>query len=213
MEFAELLHLVGDEPVFETSLLFAGKPDLPYLQRQLSRWVRMGYLYQLRRELYALAPPYQKTHPHPFLAANRMVRASYVSGESALAFYGLIPDYVPAIISVTTQRPAHWTNPFGDFLFRHVKVALFFGYATVHLEGKQHAFLATPEKALLDLIYLQAGADSADYLASLRLQHLDQLDFARLDVYVARTGSAKLARAAKHIRTLAKDETKDYEVL
>ncbi|NJM39515.1 MAG: hypothetical protein HC853_01445 [Anaerolineae bacterium] len=142
-----------------------------------------------------------------------MVRASYISGESALAFHGLIPDYVPVITSVTTQRPAQWTNEFGDFLFQHIKVELFFGYAPVDFEGKQQAFLATPEKALIDLIYLRAGADSIDFLAGLRLQHLDRVDFSRLDEYVARTGSAKLARAAKHIRTLAKDEAQDYEVL
>ena len=213
MEFAELLRLVGDEPVFETSLLFAGEPNLQYLQRQLARWVRTGYIHQLRRELYALAPPYQKTRPHPFLAANRMVRASYVSGESALAFHGLIPDYVPTITSVTTQRPAHWTNEFGDFLFQHIKVDLFFGYVFMPLDGKQHAFIATPEKALLDLIYLRASADSPDYLAGLRLQHLDKLDLARLDQYIERVGSAKLARAAKHICALAKDEARDYEVL
>ncbi|NJL27260.1 MAG: type IV toxin-antitoxin system AbiEi family antitoxin domain-containing protein, partial [Thermoanaerobaculia bacterium] len=39
-------------------------------RRQISRWVEAGRLYQLRRGLYALAPPFQKTKPHPFLVAT-----------------------------------------------------------------------------------------------------------------------------------------------
>ncbi|MFH1314516.1 MAG: type IV toxin-antitoxin system AbiEi family antitoxin domain-containing protein, partial [Candidatus Eisenbacteria bacterium] len=78
MEFLELIEIVGDEPVFETGLLLAGEVDPADVRRQLSRWTKAGRLYQLRRGLYALAPPFQKVKPHPFLIANRMVRASYV---------------------------------------------------------------------------------------------------------------------------------------
>jgi len=70
MNFERLLRIVGDEPVFETGLLLAGEVDPRHVRRQLSRWVRAGRLYQLRRGLYALAPPYRKVKPHPFLIAN-----------------------------------------------------------------------------------------------------------------------------------------------
>lgn len=59
---------------------------------------------QLRRGLYALAPPWRKRSPHPFLTANRLVPGSYVSGPSALAFAGAIPEYVPEVTSVTRPR-------------------------------------------------------------------------------------------------------------
>ena len=213
MEFVELLRIVGDEPIFESSLLFAGIQNIPNLQRQLARWVQAGYLYQLRREVYMLAPPYQKTRPHPFLAANRMVGASYVSGESALAFHGLIPEYVPVITSVTTNRPGHWTNAVGDFQYQHVKIGLFFGYESIQVDGKQHAFVATPEKALLDLIHLRSGGDSLPFLESLRLQHLDRLSLQRLDAFVERADSPKLARAAKLIHSLTRVDAEEYEVL
>ena len=92
MIFEKLLKIVEAEPVFETGLLLAGDENPFDVRKQLSRWVNSGRIYQLRRGLYALAPPYQKTTPHPFLIANRMVRGSYVSCQSALAFYGLIPE-------------------------------------------------------------------------------------------------------------------------
>ena len=54
MEFAQLLGVVGDEAVFETGLLLAGAVDALDVRKQLSRWVKAGRLYQLRRGLYAL---------------------------------------------------------------------------------------------------------------------------------------------------------------
>ena len=83
MEFAQLLEIVGDEPVFNTGLLLAGDVNPTDVARQVSRWTKAGLLYQLRRGVYALAPPHQKVKPHPFLVANRMVRGSYVSLQSA----------------------------------------------------------------------------------------------------------------------------------
>ena len=199
MEFERLLEIVGDEPIFETTLLLAGDVDPANTRRQLSRWTEAGRLYQLRRGIYALAPPFQKVKPHPFLVANRMVRASYVSLQAALAYYGLIPEYVPVVTSVTTARPGRWETPLGVYEFCHVKTDLLFGYQLANLDGGQKAFLATPEKALLDLIYLQPGGDSPAYLQELRLQNLDRLDAEELRHQAERTGSPKLRRAAEFV--------------
>jgi hypothetical protein len=49
------------------------------------------------------------------------------------------------------------------------------------LGGGQKAFVATPEKALLDLVHLQPGGDAPDYLRELRLQNLDRLDVDECD--------------------------------
>jgi len=66
MEFDDLLNLVGDEPVFNSALLMAGAVDPRLIRQQLSRWVKAGKVYQLRRGLYSFAPPYQKNNPIPF---------------------------------------------------------------------------------------------------------------------------------------------------
>ena len=100
MEFTELIGIVGQEPVFETGLLLAGDANPSDIRRQLSRWKTSGKIYQLRRGLYCLAPPFQKVKPHPFLVANRMLPASYISLHSALAYYGMIPE------SMCPLRPA-----------------------------------------------------------------------------------------------------------
>jgi predicted transcriptional regulator of viral defense system len=213
MEFERLLEIVGDEPIFETSLLLAGDVDPTNTRRQLSRWTKAGRLYQLRRGLYALAPPFQKAKPHPFLIANRMVRASYVSLQVALAHYGLIPEYVPVVTSVTTARPGRWKTPLGVYEFRHVKTDLLAGYRLTDLGGGQKAFIATPEKAVLDLIYLQPGGDSPDYLRELRLQNLDRLDAEELRRQAERIGSSKLRRAVEFVVELGCAERQEYETL
>jgi len=213
MEFTHLIEVVGDEPIFETGLLLAGDVDPSDVRRQLSRWVKAGRLYQLRRGLYALAPPFQKVKPHPFVIANRMVRGSYISLQSALAYYGLIPEVVPVVTSVTTARPGQWETPLGVYAFRHIKTDLFFGYRLVDVSPGQRAFVATPEKALLDLTYLHPGGDSLAYLRELRLQNLDRLDLDELQRLADRAGSPKLRRVAAFVAELARTEAEEYEPL
>ena len=93
MEFERLLYIVGDEPIFESGLVLrdvkpTGSPN------NSTRWTATGRLYQLRRAVFA-APTYSKVKPHPFVIANRIVAGSYVSLQSALAYYGMIPEYPP----------------------------------------------------------------------------------------------------------------------
>lgn len=212
MEFTSLVEIVGNEPVFETGLLLAGVVDPANIRRQLSRWKEAGKIHQLRRGLYALAPPYQKVRPHPFLVANRLVPASYVSLQSALAFYGMIPEYVPVTTSITTGRPGYRETPLGTFDFHHIQIGFFYGYQLVDVDERQSAFVASPEKALMDLLYLQPGADSLDYLRELRLENLDRLDWEVFDHLTGLMGKPKLVRAAALIRFLA-DEEEQYESL
>jgi predicted transcriptional regulator of viral defense system len=211
MEFTRLVEVVRDEPVFETGLFLAGNVSLADVQKQLSRWSAAGRLYQLRRGVYALAPPFQKIKPHPFRVANHLVNGSYVSCQSALAHYGLIPDYTPVTTSVTTARAAQWQTPLGSYAYRHIQVALLHNYRLIEVGDGQNAFVATPEKALLDLIYLQPGGDAPDYLQELRLQNLDRLNLDQLDQLAERIGSPKLRRAAMHVRNLARAEATEYE--
>lgn len=219
MDFEELLEIVGDAPLFETGLLLAGAVDPANVRRQLSRWTAAGKLYQLRRGLYTLAPPYQKVVPHPFLVANHLVKPSYVSLQAALAYYGLIPEYVVEVTSVTTGRPEVYETPLGRCAFHHIKASRFYGYRLMDLGDQQQAFVASPEKALLDQVYLQPGGDEIAYLRGLRLQtqvlqNLERLDLDVLQRLAARAESPKLERAATNVATLMAEETEDsYETL
>jgi predicted transcriptional regulator of viral defense system len=210
MKFKDLLSIVGDQPLFETGLLLAGNVDPNDVRRSLSRWVRAGKIKQLRRGLYMLLPPYQSVVPHPFLIANALVPGSYVSGQSALAHYGLIPEYAPRTSSVTTLRPSKWE---GGYYFQHIAPHLFFGYEYIILASLQRAFVATPEKALLDHAHLMPNSDSFEYLSQLRLQNLEKLDLGRLYEFVERAGKPKWERVARLVEELILQEMGEYELL
>lgn len=213
MKFEELLAEVADEPVFETGLLLAGDRDPDDVRRQLSRWVEAGRLHQLRRGLYALASPFAKVRPHPFLVANRLHQGSYVSLQAALSHYGLIPEYVPVVTSVGSGRPQHFETAFGVFDFRHVQPELVSHYLWVEVDRRQRAFVAAPEKALLDLVYLEPGADRREYLRELRLQNVEILDADRLERIAHDLGKPKLRRAAQRLAALIETELTSYEAL
>jgi hypothetical protein len=211
MRFEKVLEIVGNAPLFETGLLLAGDVDPAGVRRQLSRLTASGRLLQLRRGLYVLAPPYRKVNPHPFLLANHISRPSYVSLQSALAHYGLIPEHVPVVTSVTTSRPGHWSNGLGEFDYRHVKTAFFFGYHMTEVGSGQSALIASPEKALLDLLYLQPGSDRPEYLRELRLENLESLNLATIEGLADASGSRKLRAAVRNLAEMVSEEAEAYE--
>ena len=118
----------------------------------------------------------------------------------------MIPEHVPVTTSITTNRPNYWETPLGIFDFHHIQVDFFYGYQLVDLGEKQQAFIATPEKALLDLVYLEPGGDTLDYLVELRLENLNRLDWQVLESLGGRIKKPKLTRAVAVIRELAGEE-------
>lgn len=206
MKWENLLLKVADEPVFRTGFLAANGGSLGELRLQLSRWVKAGKLIQLTKGLYTLAEPYRKVTPHPFVLANAIKKASYVSLQSALGYYGMIPEHVPTVTSVTTQRPERVETLLGQFAFRHIKKNWFHSYQQIDFGSGQRAFIATPEKALLDLVYLTPGADNYDFLTELRLQGPEQLDLDAILELADKSKSTKLRRAAELISKLANQE-------
>ncbi len=206
MRWQELQYIVQDQPLFETSLLLTGNVTRHNAQRQLSDWAAIQKIIQLRRGVYALPDK----SPHPFIVANRLVMGSYVSLQMALSYYHLIPEHVAVVTSITTQRPGKFENKFGRFSYRHITPSLFYGIDYRLLVGDEYAYVATPEKALLDLIYLRPQGDSNAYIESLRLQNLEILDIDQLHRFAEQSGKPKLQRAAAIIEIIAQDEAMEY---
>ena len=206
MKFSELLNLVADEPIFSSSLLLSGNVNDRQVRLQLSRWVKSGQLVQLRRGLYALAVPWRKVEPHPFLVANRQHPGSYVSLQSALAWHGAIPEQVHIMTSVGPGRPETTTTALGTFKNQHISDALCFGFTRIEVAPRQSAFVATPEKALLDLVHLTPRGDSIGFLRELRLQNLSVFQNTVLDKMARRSGKPKLMRASAMISSLLDEE-------
>jgi hypothetical protein len=202
MKQKELFRIVGGMPVFPTGLLLSGETTPGRIRAQLSRWVREGKIIRLRRGYYSLAEPYSVSRPSPFVVANAMESGSYVSCQSALAWYGLIPEAVPTVTSITPGRPGMVTNDIGTFLYRHMKPSLLWGFRNeIGIDGWT-VRIASPEKALLDLIYLEPGPDLPTFVEQLRLQNTGILQPPVLAELAARWHKPRMTRALAAILAL-----------
>jgi hypothetical protein len=95
-------------------------------------------------------------------------------------------------------------------VYRHVKPAMFWGFETTDLEPGVRTFASVPEKALIDLLYLEHDAADSAYLAELRIQNLDRLRLDELERMAVRCGVQRVIRAVSKIAAMAKDERASY---
>lgn len=211
MYFKDVLQQVHDLPLFQSDYLKVGDVNSVNLQKQLSRWTDSGKLDQLRRGLYVLAEPYRNRDPHPFLIANQLLSPSYVSLQSALSYYELIPEAVPETTCITSRRrTTSYETKYGTFLYQVVQKDLFMGFSLVEVALSQQVYLARPEKALLDLIYLTARGDQMPFLESLRLQNTEQLDLSWMLAFTQSVGKDKLVTAVNNLAQLLESEEYIY---
>lgn len=120
----------------------------------VNRALQAGELLRLKRGLYVMSQRFRQTLPHPFVVAQALLPASYVSFESALAWHGWIPEAVFATTSVTPGRKSvsHEVKSYGQFVFHPLALAnghFLTGVQRVELGG-QYCLLASPLRALLD---------------------------------------------------------------
>ncbi len=114
-----------------------------------------GELIRLKRGMYIAPGSNQGKLLSPELIANHLLGPSYVSMETALAHYGMIPERVYSILSMTTRRAKQFVTPLGSFSYIHSGAAYFRIGLVQELVDQQYAFLiASREKALCDkMIY------------------------------------------------------------
>ena len=212
MNYEAFMKLVRDLPVIETENVVEGFTGRNALEVQMTRWTKQGKLVQLRRGLYVLSGPYRKADPSEFYLASIIRRPSYLSLEKALEYHDLIPEGVAAYTSVTTKRPARYATGFGTFDYRHIQASLFWGYEGV---AARHgtAFVALPEKALLDLFYLKPLQPSRDCLEGLRLQTMEKINKERLFAFARRFKKPKILKAAREIEAYRSASQNSEKVL
>jgi hypothetical protein len=126
---------------------------------QVSLWLKKGKLLRLKNGMYAFAQ--ERANIKAEEIAAFIYEPSYLSLETALAWYGFIPEMVYAHVSVTARINRKFTNDFGTFIYRHLKAELFWGYTEIKTQHG-HFLLAEPEKAILDYFYLNLAKINND---------------------------------------------------
>ena len=159
MKYQDLVSTINAPFFSKNDILLAGAKVYDY---QLTRWSQKGYIIKLKNGIYAFSKDYERINGNE--VASLIYQPSYLSLESALSFYGFIPEIVYAYVSVNGKTNRKFTNKFGDFIYRHIKSELFWGYREVKTESWWY-LIAEPEKAVLDYLYLNLAKinSSADF--------------------------------------------------
>lgn len=153
MNFLEFKKKTADLPYFETKelRLILGADFTHAMLVNLKNWMNKGYVTMIRRGLYVLSETGGKTDAVVF--ATKIYPPSYVSMEMALSFYGIIPEAVFTVTSVTTRKTKKFKTPLGNFSYQKIKKEAFGGFETKKQDNISFN-LALPEKALVDFFYL-----------------------------------------------------------
>ena len=142
MTFLEFKNQLFDLACFNIYQVYAWQPDFD--RNNLTRWVKKGYLVRLRQGYFAFSE-YKSKLDYSLYFANRIYRPSYISLHTAL------------------------NNDFGEYSYKNLKENLMFGYELKPVADNRTMQFATPEKALLDLLYLYPFYDNEQELEELRL--------------------------------------------
>lgn len=162
------------------------KIDPGFDLRRLSEWQGKGSIKMIRRGHYAFSG-LEINESVLFLMANKIYTPSYVSMEMALAHYNLIPEAVYGITSVSPRKTNHFKTDYGEFIYRHIKPQLIFGYKLISYNG-QNFKIAESEKAILDYFYLNAHLNTDEDFTGLRFngeEFKEQTDKDKLKMYLA----------------------------
>jgi hypothetical protein len=126
--------------------------DYPRPEEKIKYLVHKGDLVRIKRGLYVLSPQYGKL-VSTYMLAEMVYWPSYISMQSALKFYGLIPESVFGVIGVTTKRPNSQATPFGNFTYHRSSLHEFlWGIRMQPIDQHRQVRVASPLKALFDLI-------------------------------------------------------------
>ena len=187
---------------FDYQTLLHGLRQYSRPRDKISDLLRKGVIVRVKKGIYIFGEDYRRRPFSREVLANLIFGPSYISLDYALHYFGLIPERVEAVTSVTTGRSRRYATPVGLFRYRMIPLAAFrIGMDRVELDDGRSFLIATPEKALADKIRddrgngLQTQGRLMDYLENdLRVDPaaLAKLDRAQLGAIARRYRSRKL---------------------
>ena len=165
---------------FDYQTLLDSLKDYARPRDKISDLLRKGIIIRVKKGLYIFGDDYRRRPYSREILANLIYGPSYISLEYALHYYGLIPERVEAVTSVTCGRTRKFSTPVGLFIYRMIPLGAFrSGMNRIELEGGHSFLIAIPEKALADKICYDRGTGIQtqkhlyDYLINdLRIDHM-----------------------------------------
>jgi len=201
MNFIEFRENFYPLACFSSDQIFSAYPHFD--RTNLTRWIKQGYIVRLRQGYYTF-PDYKGKKDFALYFANRIYKPSYISLHTALSFYGMIPEAVSQITSVTSLKTAAFRNDFGDYSYKNIKEDLMFGYELKEMDENRRLMFATPEKALLDLLYLYPFYNSEKEMEELRMDEYYMREDLNVELLMSYNGRFRSKALDKRTRLLQK---------
>lgn len=136
----------------QTAAIASLYPDVKSANRKVAHLEKTNRIIRLKRGLYVVSPQESGLLLSPGLIGNVLYGPSYISMLTALREYGLIPERVEAVESMTTHLTVSFENPAGRFEYYHCTKDYYPIGITLREEAGVTYLIATPEKALCDYI-------------------------------------------------------------
>lgn len=204
MQFYYFEEKLKNYPVFTASEAKSIFFDQKNIITQIAFWVKKGYLSKIGSGLYILAKV--KDEINPMVMAGKIYEPSYISLEFALNYYGIIPDIPGTYTSVTSKKTKYFKNSFGNFTYQKIKSEFFTGYVAM-MENNLSFNIATPEKALVDYVYLNKniiiGED--DFWKEMRIDEDFKFNRKKLDSYKQLLGNGKVNKLVESVLNYQKN--------
>lgn len=153
-----------DQKIFSLQDIYTIFPD--FRQETLYDWENQGYVKKIRNNYYTFSDVEFQDWDY-FIISNKIYEPSYISLESALNYYGIIPEAVLKFTSITTRKTNNFETDFGTYTYRSVRNDLFFGYKLIE-QDNIGIKIAEPEKVILDYLYLNTSVKNIYDFESLR---------------------------------------------
>ena len=164
MRFLEFRNALKDFQVFSYPDIL--KVDPLFDRRRLVEWQHKNYIRKIRNGFYIFKD--EKISEGLLLyTSNIIYKPSYISLESALSFYNMIPEAVYLINAISTKKTSSFETSDASYNYRNIKKELFFGYEIVNV-GDYNIKIADPQKTILDYLYFKL-LNSKSELEGLRL--------------------------------------------
>ncbi len=139
--------------IFDYQTLIGALCRLSSPRDKITELLRKGIIIRVKKGIYVFGEKYQR---HPYskeLLANLIYGPSYLSLDYALAYYGIIPERVEALTSVTPNRSRRFSTPVGLFTYRQIPISAYQnGMVRGEASHNQAFLIAQPEKALADKV-------------------------------------------------------------
>lgn len=159
--------------------------DYRQTKNLITALVNDGWLVRIKRELYAISDLTTRGYLSlsPFVVSSLLVPDSYVSFESALQHHGMFDQMTSRLISITKKR--HKSVDLSGFKYTYIttNARYYFGWEELQIENNL-AKIATPEKALVDMVNFHKSQYSIDLVIEKLQEHNGDLDFDRLYGYL-----------------------------